>query len=167
MEALLQQERFREDLFYRLNVIPLHIPPLRERRDDIPLLARHFVEKHNRLENRAVKGLTDDAVEALITMPWKGNVRELENIVARGVLLCKGEWVEKKDLFFSPIGEGSGDGTGFVVSTVTLREMERKAIFNTLNRTNGNRTHAAEILGISVRTLRNKLHEYKEEMEKL
>jgi DNA-binding NtrC family response regulator len=167
METLLQQEKFREDLFYRLNVIPLHIPPLRERRDDIPLLIHHFVEKYNRLENRAVKGLADDAVDALVTMPWKGNVRELENIVARGVLLCKGERVEKKELFFSPIGEGSGDGTGFMVSTVTLREMERKAIFNTLNRTNGNRTHAAEILGISVRTLRNKLHEYKEEMEKL
>jgi two-component system response regulator FlrC len=167
MDTLLQQEKFREDLYYRLNVIPFHIPPLRERKDDIPLLIHHFVEKYNRLENRAVKGLTGDAVEALIAMPWKGNVRELENTVARGVLLCKEEWVGKKDLFFSPKGEGSGDGAGLMVSTVTLREMERKAIFNTLNRTNGNRTHAAEILGISVRTLRNKLHEYKEDMEKV
>lgn len=164
-EKLLREGSFREDLYFRLNVIPFHLPPLRERKDDIPLLARWFVEKHSRLEKRAVKGLTDEAVEGLVQMPWKGNVRELENTLARAVLLSKGERIEKKDLLQDRQGmEGRSGGGLPAFTTVSLKEIEKETIFHALDRTNGNRTHAAEILGISVRTLRNKLNEYREKM---
>ena len=166
MERFLGEGKFREDLFFRLNVIPFRLPPLRERKEDIPLLARFFVEKCNRLEKRSVKGLTDEALECLVQMPWRGNVRELENILARAVLLCKGEEIEKKDIF--PEQQGMEErAPSFMPAfpSVSLKEIEKNTIFHALDRTNGNRTHAAEILGISVRTLRNKLNEYREKMQ--
>jgi DNA-binding NtrC family response regulator len=162
-EKLLREGSFREDLYFRLNVIPFHVPPLRERNDDIPLLARFFVEKYNRLEKRSVKGLTDEAVDCLVRMPWRGNIRELENTLARAVLLCKGEGIEKKDLFLDR-QDAAGQGAPSSFAAVSLKEIEKKTILHALDRTNGNRTHAAEILGISVRTLRNKLNEYREKM---
>jgi two-component system response regulator FlrC len=166
IEKLLKEGSFREDLFFRLNVIPFRLPPLRERKEDIPVLARFFVEKVSRLERRSVKGLTDEAAECLARMSWRGNVRELENTVARAVLLCKGERIEKKDLFperHETEGELPNSMPAF--TTISLKELEKKTIFYALDRTNGNRTHAAEILGISVRTLRNKLNEYREKMQ--
>lgn len=165
-EKLMRDGSFREDLYFRLNVIPFHLPPLRERKDDIPLLARYFVDKHNRLERRSVKGLTDEAVETLVHMPWRGNVRELENTLARAVLFCKGERIEKRDLSSELRSMEARTGPSFpAFSSVSLKEIEKETIFHALDRTNGNRTHAAEILGISVRTLRNKLHEYREKMQ--
>lgn len=165
-EKLMRDGSFREDLYFRLNVIPFHLPPLRERRDDIPLLARYFVDKHNRLERRSVKGLTDEAVETLVHMPWRGNVRELENTLARAVLFCKGEQIEKRDLSSERRSMEAQTGPSFpAFSSVSLKEIEKETIFHALDRTNGNRTHAAEILGISVRTLRNKLNEYREKMQ--
>jgi two-component system response regulator FlrC len=166
IEKLLKEGTFREDLFFRLNVIPFRLPPLRERKEDIPLLAQFFVEKVTRLEGRTVKGLTDEAAECLVQMPWRGNVRELENTVARAVLLCKGERIEKKDLF-PERHERKGEVPNSMppLTTISLKELERKTILHALDRTNGNRTHAAEILGISVRTLRNKLNEYREKMQ--
>ena len=166
MEALLEEGRFREDLYFRLNVIPFRLPPLRERKDDIPLLSGFFVEKYNRLENRSVKGLTDESLDILARMPWRGNVRELENTLARAVLLCKGEKIEKKDLFPERRAmEEQAPSFMPAFTSVSLKEIEKKTIFHALDRTNGNRTHAAEILGISVRTLRNKLNEYREKMQ--
>lgn len=166
IEKLLKEGGFREDLFFRLNVIPFRLLPLRERKDDIPLLARFFVEKYSRLEGRSVKGLTEEAVECLVQRPWRGNVRELENTMARAVLLCKGESIGKKDLSL----EGQDrlaeiPGTMPAFTSISLKEIEKKTILHALDRTNGNRTHAAEILGISVRTLRNKLNEYREKMQ--
>ena len=165
IEKQIRDGKFREDLYYRLNVIPFHLPPLKDRRDDIPLLARHFVEKYNRLDKRNVKGLTEAAIELLMQMPWKGNVRELENVMERSVLMCKGDFIDERDL-------GSHEKTRAVETTrltsvpsVSLKEMEKKVIFHALDQTNGNRTRAADILGISVRTLRNKLNEYREKME--
>lgn len=166
IEKLLEEGNFREDLFFRLNVIPFRLPPLRERREDIPLLCQFFVEKYTRMERRAVKGLTEEAMECLVQMSWRGNVRELENTMARAVLLCKGERIEKKDLFSDRQGrEGEIPSSLPAFTTVSLKEIEKKTILHALDRTNGNRTHAAEILGISVRTLRNKLNEYREKME--
>jgi two-component system response regulator FlrC len=99
-------------------------------------------------------------------MPWRGNVRELENTVARAALLCKGERIEKKDLFPERCEmEGERPGSMPAFTTISLKELEKKTIFHALDRTKGNRTHAAEILGISVRTLRNKLNEYREKMQ--
>jgi len=157
--------RFRQDLYYRLNVIPLVIPPLRNRPGDIPALAVHFLEKYASANQREVKRLARSALNRLLSMSWPGNVRELENIIARGVLLAGGSEVEIEDLFLdddpapSPWPRtGSRESGG---ELMTIREMEKDLIEKALNQTEGNRTHAAKILGISVRTLRNKLAEYK------
>ncbi|MBW1614184.1 MAG: sigma-54-dependent Fis family transcriptional regulator, partial [Deltaproteobacteria bacterium] len=160
----LKDGKFREDLFYRLNVIPFHLPPLRERKDDIPLLANHFIEKYNSIDKRTVKGLTEEAMKALMSMPWKGNVRELENIIERAILMCKGDFIDTKDLFMNEKNKETQETKYTFMPTVSLKEMEEKVIYHALDQTNGNRTHAAEILGISVRTLRNKLNEYREKM---
>jgi DNA-binding NtrC family response regulator len=160
----LKDGKFREDLFYRLNIIPFHLPPLKERKDDIPLLANHFIEKYNRIDKRTVKGLTEEAMQALMSMPWKGNVRELENIVERAILMCKGDLIDTKDLFMTEKNKQIEETKYTFIPTVSVKEMEKKVIFHALDQTNGNRTHAAEILGISVRTLRNKLNEYREKM---
>jgi DNA-binding NtrC family response regulator len=161
----LKDGKFREDLFYRLNIIPFHLPPLRERKNDIPLLANHFIEKYNKIDKRTVKGLTEEAMQALMSMPWKGNVRELENIVERAILMCKGELIDTKDLFMTEKNKQIEETKYTFMPTVSLKEMEKKVIFHALDQTNGNRTHAADILGISVRTLRNKLNEYRGKME--
>jgi len=166
IEKAIEDGKFREDLYYRLNVIPFHLNPLRERKDDIPLLANYFIKKYNKIDKRAVKGLTDEAMQLLVQMQWKGNVRELENIIERAILMCKADIIDKKDLFINEKNRPVKDtADSFAPSTVSLKEMEKKVIFHALDRTNGNRTHAAEILGISVRTLRNKLNEYRKKME--
>jgi len=160
----LKDGKFREDLFYRLNVIPFHLPPLSERKDDIPLLANYFIEKYNRIDKRTVKGLTEEATQALMNIPWKGNVRELENSIERAILMCKGDLIDSKNLFMNEKNKETQETKYTFLPTVSLKEMEEKVIFHALDQTNGNRTHAAEILGISVRTLRNKLNEYREKM---
>jgi two-component system response regulator FlrC len=167
IEIQMEEGKFREDLYYRLNVIPVHLPPLRDRRDDIPLLANFFIEKYNRLDGRAVKGLTKEAEDALSQMPWKGNVRELENVIERAILMCKGDLIEEEGLLMKGKAKKQDDPEYPFMPTVPLKEMEKKAIFQALDHTNGNRTHAAEILGISVRTLRNKMNDYRKTMESL
>ncbi len=161
--SAIKAKKFRPDLYYRLNVIPIKLPPLRDRKDDILLLAGHFIKKYNRIDGRAVKGLTNDAAKSLVQMQWPGNVRELENLIERAVLLCQRDLIGKDDLFWGEqpqvVANRSFPLTG------SLKEMERKMIFHTLDQTDGNRTHAAEILGVSVRTLRNKLNEYRKRME--
>lgn len=165
IEEMVQNGKFREDLYYRLNVIPVYLPPLRERMDDIPLLSKYFIEKYNRIENRTVNGLTQKVNEALMQMSWKGNVRELENIIERAVLMCDGECIDEDDLFIDEKKIGAEKAGYPFMPIVSLKEMEEKIIFSTLDHTNENRTHAAKILGISVRTLRNKLNEYRKKME--
>ena len=165
IENMIEEGSFREDLFYRLNVIPFHLPPLRRRRNDIPLLANYFIEKYNRIDKRSVKELTEEAVQLLMQKQWRGNVRELENVMERAILMCKGDLIDKDGLFITERDRQPENTGGTFMHTISLREMEKKAIFHTLDQTNGNRTHAAEILGISVRTLRNKLNEYRNKME--
>ncbi len=189
IEAAIQAEKFRPDLYYRLNVIPIRLPPLRDRKDDMPLLADYFIKKYNKIDGRNVKGLTKDAAQILMDMHWPGNVRELENMIERAVLLCRGELIDKDALFvgempkaalrgvgpyppawkpYKPYGLEAGPEAGVPelssIPAGSLKEMEKRMILHTLDRTNGNRTHAADILGISVRTLRNKLNEYREKM---
>ena len=165
IEELLKDGKFREDLYYRLNVILFHLPPLRERKDDVPLLANYFIEKYNRIDKRNVRGLTEEVMQLLMQMPWKGNIRELENIIERAVLMCKGQLIDQEDISISEKDRPAEDRRFTFVPTVSLKEMEKKVIYHALDQTNGNRTHAAEILGISVRTLRNKLNEYRKKME--
>ncbi len=157
---------FREDLYYRLNTIPLTAPPLRDRLGDLPLLCKFFIEKYSILDARDVKGMTGAAFELLCRQQFAGNIRELENIIHRAVLLADNGMIEPRDLLVEE-GEPPGDpgekshGFPYALEPSPLKEMEEKMIFHTLDKTEGNRTHAAKILGISVRTLRNKLNEYK------
>lgn len=165
IEKQIDEGKFREDLHYRLHVIPIYLPPLRDRKDDIPWLADYFVKKYCRIDRRSVKGLTEKALASLMQMSWKGNIREFENVIERAVLMCKGDFIDEKDLFMTEKNRQPGNAVHPFMPTVSLKEMEKNVIFTALDQTKGNRTHAAEILGISVRTLRNKLNEYRKKME--
>jgi two-component system response regulator FlrC len=160
---------FRQDLFYRLNTIPILIPPLRNRISDIKILCDFLIKKYCRLDRRNVKGMTDAALSVLTRYPFYGNVRELENIIHRAVLLTSANRIRPEDLMMDDAGPKEENTVSRPeenlhpdVGTGSLKEMEQKMIFKTLDQTEGNRTHAAKILGVSVRTLRNKLKEYKQ-----
>ncbi len=151
--------RFREDLFYRLNVFPIDLPPLRERKEDIPLLVEHFIQRYRPLCNSRVIGIEKDALEYLMDHNWPGNVRELENCIERAMIVCKGEMIQESDIM-PPTGWRSKDQ--FTLDPgISLREMEKIMVLKTLESIGWNRTKAAAKLGISTRTLRNKLKEYK------
>ncbi len=152
--------KFREDLYFRLNVIPFQLPPLRERPGDIPLLAEHFLRRAAKEHGRQVSGLEPKALEKLQRHPWRGNVRELRNVLERAVLLCQGEVIKQEEIFLehlqeTPLPEFQVNGS--------LRDVERELILCTLEKEGWNRTRASAKLGISIRTLRNKLHEYRRE----
>jgi len=151
---------FREDLFYRLNILPIHIPPLRERREDVKLLIEHFIQKYNEKLNRKIKGISQSAMSELLQYPWPGNVRELENVMERAMILTDSEYIHKIDL-----GLGEND---FRMNTLTyslsLEEawarLEKSYIEKALSQTGGNRTQAARLLGLSRRALLYKLKQY-------
>ena len=152
----LQAGRFRQDLFFRLNVIALRLPPLRERPSDIPLLVRHFVEKHRAASMSQVREVSETALRQLCGYPWPGNVRELESCIQRALLLCTDRALQPVHLQLDPAM------TPATLETGTRSEMERRLILATLDRVGGNRTRAAEELGVSVRTIRNRLRQYRE-----
>jgi DNA-binding NtrC family response regulator len=156
----IEKGEFREDLFYRLNVIPMHISPLRERKEDIPILAEHFLKKYNLENNRSIEGISQKVYEMFSEYPWPGNVRELENYMERAVVTSKGKILALGD-FPKEIAFGKTDlAPGVIGVGCSIYEAERRLILKTLEAEGGNRTKAAEILGISTRTLRNKLQEY-------
>ena len=153
---------FREDLFFRLNVIPLRLAPLRQRKEDVPLLASHFVRTFCAENGKPLLELTSTARDALLAHDWPGNVRQLQNVIERAVILCPHGEIDLPLLDLhdeinhdEPAAELTGD--------LTIREMEQELILRKLSRTGGNRTQAATELGISVRTLRNKLHLYQQQ----
>ncbi len=160
MEEFVKKGQFREDLYFRLNVVKIAIPPLRDRPLDIEPMARHFAEKCAEDNGVAVRTVAPDAIAALKAHRWPGNVRELENTIHRAVLLANGSEIHAEDI--SPSGEGGTDagGAGGTMVGRTVADVERDLIIDTLKHTLGNRTHAARILGISIRTLRNKLNAY-------
>ncbi len=151
--------RFREDLYYRLNVINIKMPPLRERREDIPLLARHFIEKFCRLNGMETLRLEESAERMLAGMDWKGNVRELENLAEKAVLLSVGDTLTKED-FIAEGGPCQDTPSPAVKADGSMKDVERQMIYNALEEAGGNKTHAARKLGVSSRTIRNKLKEY-------
>ena len=167
LEEDVRQGDFREDLFYRLNVMNLTVPPLRERREDIPLLAQHFLEKYARRNRKAVKGFVPLAMDMLLKYDWPGNVRELENAVERAVILMPGEHITEKQLPLAVVQQHAGEDAGDDLpqsatdGTRTLEEMEREAIVATLAATDGNKSETARRLGISRKTLHNKLKAYR------
>ena len=163
LKASIEAGKFRKDLFYRVNVVPLRVPALRERKDDIPLLARHFCETFCHQNNKALMSISPSAEQMMRQYSWPGNVRELENALERAVLISNDTEIGPEDLILDGDDlclESSGLST--ISSGLTVREMERKLIMATMETVNENRSQAAEMLGISIRTLRNKLKEYRE-----
>jgi len=161
LEAETKNGNFRLDLYYRLNVVPIKLPALRERPDDISPLARFFLKKHCSLNNTPLKTISSDAEAFLKSRAWPGNVREFENLIERATLLVESDEISAYDLESISNSELPGRTENFNdYNLITLREMERMMIMKALDNNKGNRTHAANVLGISVRTLRNKLHEY-------
>ncbi len=158
-----EKGNFRDDLFYRLNVVPIFLPALKDRKEDIPLLVSHFVKKSTQENERPERRVSEDAMQMLMNYDWPGNVRELENTIERAVVVCKEEVILPKHFLtfydfrssLEPDAQWSGE-------TKNLSEIERKLILQVLRENNGNRTHSAEILGISVRTLRNKIKEFRD-----
>ena len=158
LERLIAQRAFREDLYYRLNVIPIRLPPLREREDDIPILAAHFVRSYAEKNRKEIRGITDEALDALASYRWPGNIRELENTMERAVVLCRSETVGIADLpaHMQPDGRGASRKLVFDIGT-PLREIEDTVIRRTLKHTGGDKKLAARLLGIAARTIYRRL----------
>lgn len=174
LEQAVADRTFREDLYFRLNVVTLDVPLLRQRPQDIEVLARHFADKYARANGLAPKPLAAETCRQLLEYPWPGNVRELENTMHRAVLLASGPQIgpdaipingaAARDL--SSVTESNSVGYSHSESNLvgrTVSDVERQLIIDTLTHCLGNRTHAANILGISIRTLRNKLRQYTDE----
>lgn len=154
------EEKFREDLFYRINVVTIEIPPLRDRAVDIPLLVNHFLDEYSRVHDKSIEGISRDALRILTGYSWPGNVRELKNAIENMVVTCPGKVLEVEDLPGQIRPDGMGGGTGGFPVGTTIQELERELIRNTLQVVEGNRRKAAEILGIGERTLYRKIDEY-------
>jgi DNA-binding NtrC family response regulator len=158
-----QAGAFREDLFYRLNVICVRVPTLRERRDDIPLLAMHFLKRHTRANGKSLNGFTERALGVLLNFDWPGNITQLENCIERAVVLARGEEVEPRELPRELMSSGRAGAEMPTVPGASLRELERYAILKTLEHVGGSTSKAARILGISPRKIQYRLNEYREE----
>ena len=156
-----KEGRFREDLYYRLNVVPIVLPPLRERREDIPELALHFFRHFCKKNRKEIKGISPKAVDLLVRYDWPGNVRELENVMERVVIMARKEIITPEELpvQIQKYGEQGGGDLVFPPG-ISLQEVEKRLIIKTLRDVEGNRSRAAKVLGINRRTLQNKLKEY-------
>jgi DNA-binding NtrC family response regulator len=163
LDELVRAGKFRQDLFYRLNVIRIELPALRQRSDDIPVLVKHFIDKFASGVGRAVQGIREDALAALKSYEWPGNIRELEHTIERAVLLGKESLIGVEDLpgHLVARGESAVVLTQALDSRLTLRDLEREYIGKVLANTNGNKTEAARVLGVDRTTLYRKLEEYK------
>jgi len=159
-----REGKLREDLFYRLNVFTIELPPLRERSDDLPILVQDFVLHYAARNNKTLVGVDDEALAALHAHPWPGNVRQLRNVIERASVICQGRVIRRPDLpqEFQSISKVEG---GYVKLRVgsTLEEMEKELIARTIEFSDGNKTRAAQILGVSTKTLYNKLERYRSE----
>ena len=187
LEQSVEKNEFRQDLYFRLNVVPVHVPPLRDREGDVQQLSEAFTQRFIRSHGVPVKGLTPEAVTALASHDWPGNIRELQNVIERAVILCGEDgYIHPEQLgLTAPPQAGAGDAPTGPIEEVapepaapateptppaadngtptTLAELEKQHILNTLAQCDGNRTRTAETLDINIRTLRNKLNEYKEQ----
>jgi transcriptional regulator with PAS, ATPase and Fis domain len=174
LQESVDRKEFRQDLFFRLNVVPMYAPPLRERPEDVVVLMREFVRTFGRQHGMTVKGFTEEARRMLTNHSWPGNVRELQNVIERAIILCEDNGMlgpehlgigSQQDLGVAPLLVQ--DSPVYLNSSssepkklATLAEVEKNHILTALNHCKGNRTHAANLLDVSIRTLRNKLHEY-------
>jgi len=161
---LVQTGKFREDLYFRLRVVEIEMPPLRERRVDIPLLAQSFMKEFARENAKNVREILPDAMEALLDYQWPGNVRELRTSIEHAVVLCRGEKIAVRDLPPSVRGQSGSVSSSRTVSSgadLSVKEAEKELIIRALKESNGSRTDAARKLGMSRRTLHRKLHTYR------
>jgi DNA-binding NtrC family response regulator len=176
LEDSVERKEFRQDLFFRLNVVPIHVPPLREYKEDVPFLAQQFMPRFARKHGVRIHGISDTALAALVAHRWPGNVRELQNVIERAVIMCgDSDQLEPEHLGFSSVsGTGAATPPPAVPAAspspaapaeaqsepISLADVEKRHILAALEKTKQNRTHAAKLLGISIRTLRNKLNQY-------
>jgi len=163
LTRLIRSGTFREDLFYRINVVPIVLPPLRDRKEDIPLLIDHFVKKYSEENNKKVLGLSKEALQLMMHYEWPGNVRELENLIERAIALTSNEWIQPEELPLSFLNPSKIDGLkesilrGDVTFVKAEKDFEREIIEDALRRTNFVQSRAAELLGISRRILKYKM----------
>ena len=157
LEDLVRDNVFRSDLYYRINIVNIHLPPLRDRMEDIPLLVNHFVDKFNRLQNKRVLGVSDDVLEIFLNYGFPGNIRELQNFIERGFVICQKGWIEQRHLPNHLIPSHDG---ALMPANITLEDMEKLMIQRALQRHDGNRLKAAEDLGIHRSTLHRKMIRY-------
>ncbi len=163
LRRAVEEGRFREDLYYRIAVVMIQTPPLRDRREDIRLLVEHFVEKFSAAHRKQIRGVTPRAMELLLSYPWPGNVRQLENTIEQAVVLCEEDTVGVEMLSLGePTAARETDSFVRIRSGLPLRDVEQEYILRTLQETGGNRTRAARVLGISLRCLQYKLKAYAE-----
>ncbi len=174
LEQSVEKKEFRQDLYFRLNVVPIHVPPLREHREDVPFLAEEFMRRFGRKHGIRVRGLSEQSAKVLVSHTWPGNVRELQNVIERAVILCgESGVIEPEHLGLTTISpvpaalakpatetQTSAAPASAEGSVSTLADLEKRHILAMLDHCKGNRTQAAKLLDISIRTLRNKLHEY-------
>jgi DNA-binding NtrC family response regulator len=168
LEQSVEKKEFRQDLFFRLNVVPVFVPPLRERREDVEFLSDEFIRRFARKHGVHVRGLTDETKRVLRQHSWPGNVRELQNVIERAVILCGDNGLIEPSHLGMASSSSTPSSPASSVSVAlpaadgadTLAEMEKRHIQAVLQKCDGNRTHAAKVLGLSIRTLRNKLHDY-------
>jgi DNA-binding NtrC family response regulator len=160
LKTLIEKKQFRDDLYYRLNVVHIHIPPLKERREDIPLLVSHFINKLNEEKEYGIKGISNGAMQLLRDYSWPGNVRELENAVESAMALAQTDVIEEKYLpSFLLITPADEKSFYRIPSDMTMKEIEGEIIKRTVERASGNKTRAAQMLGIGLRTLQRKTKE--------
>jgi DNA-binding NtrC family response regulator len=168
LEAAVARNTFRQDLYYRLSVFPIRIPPLRERREDVPILAEHFLSKYSSEMNIPHRNIDKEAMNILQGYSWKGNVRELENVIERAMILCEGDTLTRQHLRLDASADPASlfmniplDGTLEDAAGAALRTAESLRIKKALESTHGNKTRAAELLKVSYKTLLTKIKDYK------
>ena len=163
LQDLVQQGSFREDLFYRLNVVKIHLPPLRERREDIPILTDHFIKQFSALQGKDIVGIASAALNILMRHDYPGNIRELENIIEYAFILCDGGFIQPEHLpepFYMPGGAPQAKVAPITIDSQTLEEIEKQAIYLSLEKNNWRRMDTCRELAISKDTLRRKIDRY-------
>jgi DNA-binding NtrC family response regulator len=163
LEAMVKEGTFREDLYYRLNIIPINIPPLRNRRTDLPPLIDYFIAKHSAAEHRVIRGLTPAARNLMMNYAWPGNVRQVESAIERAILLCEGDTIDVEDMPVEIRQEASGAGAftfKLPPEGISFDEVEKSLITQAMEQTNWNITRAAKLLGLSFRTLQYRLEKF-------
>lgn len=159
LQQMTKDEKFRQDLYYRINVVNIAIAPLKERKEDIPLLAQHFLKIFSKKNKRSIKGFLPDAIDAMLQYNWEGNVRQLSNCIERAVVLTRSDYICKQDLFFEHLIKSPELNAD--LKNQSLSKIEEQAILATLEDVNGNKSETARKLGITRKTLLNKLKQYK------